>query len=308
VVALLSGAGIVAAQPARAVEPCTTQRLFAVAADTGHLVEVAACVSRPGFGPRVEVDDGDWRAYRHIFGAADATTVVLYTLDADGALWSRRQEAPGAAFGPPVRVAASLDWSQFDSVFVAQPGYLHTAERDGPVRTFQHLDWSAGGAVVSEGQPLLRTTFGPPMTAARWGGRGEAFSNGRHVLIYRSQFYLDRFDHEDAFYDGGLPPPGVTGVVGVEPRYYGIDASGALVQLDHPADEPDSGTGGNSHPWSVLHMYYENSRWYFVTPVPGPFARLVVPATRNPAVTTPAILSRPATGFSDDPEGPLEWQ
>jgi hypothetical protein len=97
----------------------------------------------------------------------------------------------------------------------------------------------------------------------------------------------------------------VTGIVGVEPRHYGIDTLGRLVQLDHPGGEPHA--GGNSHPWHVLNWYYD-SGWYAVTPVPGPFARLVVPATRNPDVTTPAILSRPATGFSDDPEGPLEWQ
>jgi hypothetical protein len=207
--------------------------LFAVAAASGHLVELMGCAGEPWFASAAtEVDTGDWRQYREISAARDGNTVVLYATAADGGLWSWRQGVRGGGLGPPVRVGESIDWSQFRSVFVPYLGYLQAVPQRGPVRTFRHVDWSAGGTGVSEAQPLLESFWGPPFVAARWGGFGEANIHGVHYRIWRRQGDPPQIEHDDVWYDSGELPAGVSAVVGWEPRLYGIDGDGAVVLLN----------------------------------------------------------------------------
>jgi hypothetical protein len=292
--ALLFGTAIVAAQPARADQQCSLQQpVFAVTAATGSLVEVTACVSGPGLGMPVTVDGSTWRQYRQVFGARDGTTVVLYTVDAAGALWAHRQDAPRAWFGAPVQVGEAVDWSRFDSVFVGKPGYLHAVERFGQIRTFQHLNWSTGGADVSEVQPLMQRVSGP-MAAVRWGGFGEAVTSAGHVRIYRNPKFPAHASYDDTSYRSGAMPPGVTGVVGFEPWLYGIYA-GEIVQLDQP-DQP------------TTYKRCNPLRWYVAARTPGQYARVVVPVVQNSSVTTPQVLTDRAVADLCVGHGPLEWQ
>jgi hypothetical protein len=285
----------VAVQPARASEVCATQQpVFAVAAATGHLVEVPWCGSQAGFGLPVEVDDGDWRGFRQLFAARSATAVVLYSIAADGAMSARRQDARGAGFGPPVRVGGSVDWSRYDSVFVAQPGYVQAVEHRGPIQTFQHLGWSTGGTTVAKKNPLLARTVGPSMTAAAWGGFGEAVAAGKHYRIWRTLLYPTRYDHDDAWYTSGHLPPDVTAAAGSEAGLYGVDSAGDLVRLaqDVVFDCPLA----NLQPW------------YVAARSPGGYVRVVAPAERS-AATTPTILPIPPRERTHNcPPIPVEWQ
>jgi hypothetical protein len=293
--ALLCGTGIGTAQPARAAEQCPArQPLFAVLADTGHLVEVTACTSTPEFGPAVLVDDGDWRGHRQVFGAREGTTVVLYTIDAGGALWARRQDAPGTGFGPPVRVGAEIDWSRFASVFVPQRGYLHAIERLGPIRTFQHLNWSTGGTDVSPEQPLLLWAGGP-MAAVKWGGFAEAISGHDHIRIWWNPAYPQRAEYDSLWFSSGELPPDVTGVVGYEPWLYGIDAAGDLVRLNQASQPP-------------AYQRCNPNAWHIAARSSGGYVRIVLPMGRSSSRTTPQLAARPAVADWCVGDGPLEWQ
>jgi hypothetical protein len=296
VVTLLSGTGIVAAAPAQAAQQCTAPpSLFAVVAATGHLVEVGVCTSPPGFGPAVTVDDGDWRGDLPVFGASDSTAVVLYTIDADGALWARRRNAPGAGFGTPVRVAETIDWSRFANVFVAKAGYLHAVEHVGPIRTFRHANWSTGGTEVVEEQPLLHRA-GAPMSVVKWGGFGEAVVGSVHVRIWLEPSYPERSSSDGAYYESGNLPPDVTSAVGYEPWLYGIDAAGDLVQM---YQSPKFALPG----FKACNM----SHWNVVARSSGGYARVIQPMGRNSPVPTPGLAAR-ATEDRCLAEPPLEWQ
>jgi hypothetical protein len=293
---LLTGFGVVAAQPVRAAEQCAQQKaLFAVVAATGHLVEVAGCESEPAIGAAVEVDAGEWRNYLHVFAARDATTVVLYTVTELGVLSSRRQNGPGAAFGPPVRIAPSIDWSQFKTVLAGPSGYLYAVEHLGPVRTFRHPNWSAGGTRLFEELPLLSRAIKPStMIAVHWGGPAEAVDEHLHYRIWDNPNYPEFVDHDDWRKDSGSLPPNLTGVVGSEPWLYGMDAAGDLVQLYQvPNDDGEDRCGNIAH-------------WNIVSRLSGGYARVVVPT-----VPTPVPPGGRRLGFVIAGEmcpSPLEWQ
>jgi hypothetical protein len=51
----------------------------------------------------------------------DGDAAIVYGVTASGELWWRRQEAPGAALGAPVRVADTINWHH-DVIFAAAPG------------------------------------------------------------------------------------------------------------------------------------------------------------------------------------------
>jgi hypothetical protein len=299
-VGLLTGFGVVAAQPAqpaRAAEQCAQQKaLFAVVAATGHLVEVAGCESEPAIDAAVEVDAGDWRNHLHLFAARDATTLVLYTVTDKGALWSRRQNGPGTAFGAPVRVAATIDWSQFRTVFAGPSGYLYAVEHLGPVRTFRHVGWSTSGTRLVEELPLLRrVTSAATLITVRWGGPGEAVDEHLHYRIWDDPRYPDIRDHDDWRHDSGSLPPNLTGVVGSEPWLYGIDAAGDLVQLHQAPNDDGEDQCGNI------------TQWHVVARLSGGYARVVVPTVPTPVPPGGRRLASLVIPGEICPS-PLEWQ
>jgi hypothetical protein len=242
------------------------------------------------------VDDRDWRGDRHLFGARDATSVVLYSIDAGGALWAHRQNAPGGGFAPAVRVGAAIDWSRFASVFVAKPGYLHAVERRGPIRSFRHLNWSTGGTDVAEEQPLSNVAS-MSMTAVRWGAFGETVIGGVHVRLWRDPRYPQFSDTDVSGYESGELPADVTGVVGYEPRLYGVDAVGDLVRLSQAPPQFPGGTFKACNP----------NPWYVAARSSGGYAHVVSPNGRGSSATTAEMAPRPGPDMCSA-QPPLEWQ
>jgi hypothetical protein len=296
--AILVAVATVAVPPAQAAPECAEQQqpLFAVDASTGHLMEMTACPSDAAIGPAGEVDGDDWRNYPRVFGTHDGTTVVLYMVTDRGALLSRRQDAPYAAFGPPVQVGAAIDWSGFGSVFAGPPGYLYAAEHPGPVRAFRHGGWFTGGSMLFEELPLLSRATGWPMTAVTWGAFGESIRGNVHARIWRNPDYPEFSDSDDLGFSSGWIQHDVSGVVGVEPWLYGIDVAGDVVLLDQDPDDPDSRCG-NENPWIV------------VARSSGEYARVVAPT--GPQIVPPGgrrLAARVTDGNGEMCPMPLEWQ
>jgi hypothetical protein len=153
--------------PATAAGSCTgTSRVFAVDAETGHLVEIRSCPEASSFGQTATVDSADWRGYAAIFGVRDGNAAIVYSVTQDGALWWRRQEAAGAGLGTAVRIAPAINWNR-PVVFASRAGYLNLGAHGEQIRTFHHQEWATGGATVTEAADLFGPLSGPPSLPLR---------------------------------------------------------------------------------------------------------------------------------------------
>jgi hypothetical protein len=276
--------------------------ILAVDARTGHLAEMESCHVLGEFGPAADLDTGDWRQYRHVFATRTGTVLVLYAVTAEGRLWSWRQDAPGAPLGAPVRVGADVDWSRFGFVFAPHPGALHAGPvltnqgagiaGTGPVRTFEHVDADAGGAVVRELAPLFTAFHRSPMTAARWGAHGEANTQGQHFRIWWLRPGIARFD--DGWAASGSLPRSVTRVVGTEPRLYGVESGSVVMLRQARPDDPEC-------------PLRNNLDWREESKSGGAYERVVVPAVQAAPSPEPR-LGRPNFGINCVPLAPYEWQ
>ncbi len=273
-----------ATTPAAAGTGCEA-RVFAVDAETGRLGEIQACPAGKSwqFGPVVDVDSGDWRAYSQVFGAYDGTVVLLYAVTANGDLWWRRQEAPGAALGAPVRAGA--DWSH-NVVFVARPGYLAAGDFGGPVHLFRH-----NGSTLTEAGVLFTLLHGPAITGlaqnhavGNWGG-----------IEYRVWRVPGSATHDDVWYPSGQLPAGVHDVTGDGTLLYGVDSAGLvlLTQKQLPCRV------ANRMDWRVSAR------------APGRFSRVIAPVGGD---TAPSVAPPPRTDprltpiCGGDIDRPWEWQ
>jgi hypothetical protein len=291
VLAVFGVAGLVT--PASGAGECAANTsVFAVDAQTGHLMEVAACPQLPGFGAAVTVDTSDWRVYPRIFAARGNRTGVLYAVDAVGGLWSRRQPARGAALGAPVRVGSSIDWSQ-PVVFAPRPGFLAVGGAGGPVRTYRHQGWESGGTTVSAELDLFSMFAGPVITGLSDFAIGAV--DGTAFGVWRDPWLTH--GHDDAWYPTGSLPDGVSGVVGDAVRLYGVNSDGEIVLLgQQPA--PPGGCGIDPpRPWEALAR------------APGRYRQVVLPATGT-ATAPPRVRIAPVSNpFCDGSEvWPWEWQ
>jgi hypothetical protein len=274
-------------------------RVLAVDAANGHLMELETCGSVPRLGEPTEVDIGDWRGYLHLLAVRDGAATVLYAVTANGELWWRRQESAGTAFSAPVRIGASIDWSQYRSLIVSGAGYL-SGLNGGVMHTFVHSGWASGGAELSEeAQPLFLDFAGPSITAVRGAGSfAEGNELGAHFRIWRTP----RRHPEDRWYMSGGLPAGLTGVAGAEPTLFALNAAGHLVLLRQQRPHP-----------RPPRKYWECQRyiptpWDVAAESADGYSRIIVPVDR--ASGAPAVAPVPLSGDDDcDPEiEPYEWQ
>ncbi|MEV4313854.1 hypothetical protein [Actinocrispum sp. NPDC049592] len=276
--------------PAAADTGCDT-RVFAVDAKTGHLAEVQVCPAGTSWpadtswqlGSVVTVDSGDWRAYSKVFGAYDGAAVVVYAVTANGELWWRRQETPGAALGAPVR--AGSGWSH-NVVFAARPGYLAAGDFGGPVHLFRH-----NGNTLTEDGVLFTLLHGPVITAL---AKDYAVGNwdGMEYRVWREP---GSATHDDVWYPSGQLPEGVHDVTGDGTLLYGVDSSGLvlLTQTQFPCRAAN------------------RTDWRPSSGVAGQYSRLIAPVGGDaaPSVASPPPgdprLVRICGGSIDRP---WEWQ
>src|SRR5262245_23546929 len=96
--AMVASGGVAGILPAAAEGDCTgPDRIFAVGAEAGRLVEIPSCPDTSSFGAAVEVDSADWRGYTAIFAVRDGSAAIVYAVTESGELWWRRQDTAGAA-------------------------------------------------------------------------------------------------------------------------------------------------------------------------------------------------------------------
>lgn len=299
VVLLLSGiAGTT--RPAGAEGNCTPDtRVFAVAAETGHLVEIPSCPD--GFGAAVEVDGGDWRGYHATFAMRDGAAAIIYAVTASGELWWRRQTAAGGHLVGATRVGSAVDWAQ-PVVFGAWAGYLYIGGGQGQkVRTFHHLEWQTGGTTVTEEPYLFGPLRGPLITGMATSFHAAvAIWNGMSFRVWRIHPRNSKID-DDVWYLSGNLPDGVTSVVGDGIWMHAVNAVGAVVLLSQ------------SPPGSPLDPRYgrqDTRPWQAWATSPGHYVRVVVPAwssdSRSPFVAVPQAACIGCSGGEDG--NPWEWQ
>lgn len=269
-------------------------RLFAVDAGTGHLAEIRSClVDRTWvLGPAVEVDRADWRSYSTVFAVADGDAMILYAVTTTGALWWRRQGAPGAATGVPTRIAEGIDW-RHDVVFAASSGYLALGDYGTPVRTFRHEGWTTGGTAVAEVGMLFTTFHGPVITSLAPGYAVGTWA-GMNYRVWRSPGTL----HDDAWYPGGQLPPGVSGVTGNGTLLYGVHSDGDVVLLTQPQV-------------AYSCRLVNGLSWQVSARAAGHFGRVVVPvgaADTPPSVAPPPTDPRLNLNCIGPSLAPWEWQ
>lgn len=276
------------------------ERIFAVDAGTGHLTELEACLDPAAITVVGEVDTGDWRSFRRLLAVADGVTTVVYAVTAEGGLEARRQDAPGAALGPPVEVGAGIDWTRFRALVSTGGGYLMADDRQS-VRTFRHVDWATGGSAVAEG-PLLFLPFNDwpavgDLTLTGLGQRTHAEAIYGNLLwrVWRNSNGWMR-----AYSSGGLPHDvQLSGTLtGSEPGLYGVMA-GAVVRL-------------TQEPWPGYCPWNPNS-WQVRVSLPGGWSAVVVPqrAQRTDPPGVGGFPSGPPKGrsWTCPHEGdPYQWQ
>jgi len=294
VVALAGAAG--PAAPASAQSDCAgAPTVFAVDATNGHLAELALCPEAVTRG--TEVDAGDWRVYRQIVAVRDFEAVVLYAVTADGQLLWRRQDAAGAPLSPPVRVGASVDWSQFASIFAAAGGYLGAVEAGGTpsraVRMYRHDGWTVGDAAMSEAAPILAPFVGPPLTGLVWGLRAESNIGGLHFRVWRRT----GAPWADVWYLNGRLPAGLYNAVGIEPSLYAVDSGGEVVLMRQPPLPPKL---------PVCNLTPQLD-WRIVARSTGGYGSVIAPARGGGWDATPVPLAPPPASCPAD-IGPYEWQ
>ncbi len=305
--ALLLAASLAGLLPRALADPACggppAQRLYAVDAGSGHLAELGLCADGSGFMPAAEVDGADWRAYRDVFAATDGAATVVYAVTGDGQLWWRRQEAPGAPLGAPLRVRAEgdWDWSQSREVLASSPGVIQAVPlHGGPIvlRTFDQPGWATGDATVVEDEPLFLRFTGPSMTALHPGSFAEGNELGDHFRIWH------RDELRDAWYFSGTLPSGVTGVAGAEPSLYGVNAAGHVVLLAQPPHPPLLG-----HAWDCPRQ--NTMSWQVAAESAGSYARVVIPVS-GPAGSGPPSVALTPPGRNCPNHGPasvpVEWQ
>jgi hypothetical protein len=289
--------GLATAAGAAADESCAgLTQLFAVAADTGELIELAGCASPASIAVVGRVDAGDWRTARHVFAANSGPVTVVYAVTTDGRLEARRQDGPGQPLGQPVQVESKIDWSGFTSLVAAGPGYLVGQDRVG-VQQYRHVGWSTGGTAARPGPMFFAQDTPEPLdlmtlTAARPGQPVSALFRESAVLIWRTAAGMSVSRH-----DGHLP---AARVVPAGALLYGI-ADGAVVQLSHPLPSPEYNCPFNSSPWQAT------------VSLPGGWARVVAPVGGLVAGAWPDVPDIPPSSPTGeikcpDPTAPYEWQ
>jgi len=287
--------GFGGATPAAADVQCdAVARVFAVDATTGHLAEIRPCrtVRTWEFGPTVVVDRADWRLYSAVFAMYDGDAAVLYAVTTTGELWWRRQDAPGAATGTPVRIAGDVDW-RHDVVLATGPGYLALGDYDTPLRAYRHGGWTTGGTAVAQDGVLFGTFHGPAVTAM---GSGFAVGSwdGMHYRVWRNQ---SGAAHDDLWYPSGPLPAGVHEVTGDGTLLYGVRSGGEVVLLTQRQN--------------IACRVANRADWHVAAQAPGHFGRVVVPVGAD---TTPSVVPPPPVDPRLYPlcggaqNSPWEWQ
>ncbi|HEU5469669.1 MAG TPA: hypothetical protein VFV67_03380 [Actinophytocola sp.] len=271
---------VIFAPKAVADEDCDPRHIFAVDARSGHLMEMPFCSATGEFGPKTDVDAGDWRPYSHVFAVDAGPATLVYATTPAGELWWRRQERAGTVLKAPVRVGVSINWAQ-SVVFASAPGYLHIGEYGRSLRTYRQPDWASGGEPMSETDSLFDTFRGPLVTGLTARGFATGFWNGTNYRLWRDPLY----GYQDIWYPSGRVPFGVSGVVGDGYWLFGVHPSGEIMLMAQPPDGP------TSPPQCLL---FDTNNWRVHRVVPGTFGRVIVPVAADGGTAVPAVAPPPA--------------